>query len=69
MKYRLITVTPFNPALDGFPGLRQWRLLSNAFYGEGPNGEWSIQVVDLAPDDIGHLRSWRLRFFYGDHSY
>ena len=59
---------PFNAALDRFPGLRRWHLLSNAFYGEGPNGEWRIRVVDLAPGDIGHLRSWRLRFFYGSHS-
>ena len=59
---------PFNAALDSFPGLRRWHLLSNAFYGEGPNGEWRIRVVDLAPGDIGHLRSWRLRFFYGSHS-
>ena len=59
---------PFNAVLDSFPGLRRWHLLSNAFYGEGPNGEWRIRVVDLAPGDIGYLRSWRLRFFYGSHS-
>ncbi len=65
---RSVVHAPLNPALDGFPGLRQWQLLSNAFYGEGPNGEWKIQVVDLAPEDTGHLNSWRLRFFYGDHA-
>ncbi len=58
---------PFNVLLNGFPGLFQWRLLSNAFYGENPNGEWKINVVDLAPDDTGSLTSWRLRFHYGDH--
>ena len=58
---------PLNPALDQLPGLRQWRLLSNAFYGEAPNGEWQIQVVDLAPEDMGALTSWRLRFYYGEH--
>ncbi len=65
---RSVVNAPFNAALDRFPGARQWHLLSNAFYGEGPNGEWRIQVVDLAPGDSGHLRSWRLRFFYGSHS-
>ena len=65
---RSVVNAPFNPVLDRFPGLRRWHLLSNAFYGEGPNGEWRIQVVDLAPGDVGQLRSWRLRFFYGDHS-
>ncbi|MCY4477062.1 MAG: S8 family serine peptidase [Gammaproteobacteria bacterium] len=58
---------PFNPVLDRHPGLRQWQLLSNAFYGEGPNGDWRIQVVDLAPADTGSLMSWRLRFHYGEH--
>ena len=28
--------------------MRGWQLLSNAFYGESPNGEWTIQLVDLA---------------------
>ena len=64
---RSVVVAPFNPVLDEFPGLRQWQLLSNAFYGEEPNGEWRIQVVDLARGDVGSLRSWRLRFHYGDH--
>jgi aminopeptidase S len=58
---------PLNPVLDHSPGLRQWRLLSNAFYGEAPNGEWQIKVADLAPADEGALTSWRLRFHYGEH--
>ena len=58
---------PFNVVLDEFPGMNGWRLLSNAFYGESPNGEWKLHVADLAPGDTGFLRSWRLRFHYGDH--
>ena len=58
---------PFNALLDGFPGMSGWQLLSNAFYGESPNGEWTIQVVDLAAGDTGMLQSWRLRFYYGEH--
>ena len=58
---------PFNPVLDRHPRLRQWQLLSNAFYGEEPNGDWRIQVVDLAPADTGTVMSWRLRFHYGEH--
>ena len=45
----------------------RWRLLSNAFYGEEPNGEWSLTVFDGAPRDAGRLDGWNLRFFYGDH--
>lgn len=58
---------PFNILLEDFPGLVEWQLLSNAFYGENPNGEWTIHVVDLARDDTGTLDGWRLRFYYGDH--
>ena len=58
---------PFNAVLEGFPGLRNWRLLSNAFYGENPNGAWTVHVADLAADDTGSLTGWRLRFHYGAH--
>lgn len=59
--------TPFSWLLHGVPGLRDWRLMSNAFYGEPPNGTWTLQVVDLARGDTGRIESWRLRFHYGDH--
>ena len=62
-----IVNTPFNEALDGWPGMHQWHLMSNAFYGENPNGRWTVQVADLASDDTGQLGSWRLRFYYGEH--
>ena len=41
--------------------------MSYAFYGEQPNGAWTVQVVDLAGGDMGTLQAWRLRFHYGDH--
>ena len=44
-----------------------WRLLSNAFYGEGLNGEWMIGLFDAATGDVGSLNGWRLRFHYGEH--
>lgn len=44
-----------------------WRLLSNAFYGEAPNGSWTLRVVDAARGDTGYLSSWALKIFYGDH--
>ena len=53
-------------ALDD-PGDLRWRLLSNAFYGEAPNGDWQIEVFDAAEDDTGDLDAWRLRFYYGSH--
>ena len=59
---------PFNRLLDQNFGLFGWHLLSNAFYGENPNGSWTIHVADLAGEDTGSLASWRLRFYYGDHS-
>ncbi len=45
----------------------RWRLLSNAFYGEGPNGDWQIEGFDGAADDTGNLDAWRLRIYYGSH--
>ena len=45
----------------------RWRVLSNAFYGESPSGNWNIEVYDVADGDTGRLNSWRLRFYYGEH--
>ena len=53
-------------AVEDMDALR-WQLLSNAFYGEDPNGNWQIEVFDAAEDDAGHLDAWRLRFYYGKH--
>ncbi|MXX95202.1 MAG: S8 family serine peptidase [Gammaproteobacteria bacterium] len=44
-----------------------WRLLSNAFYGESPLGEWVLKVVDAAREHDGWLDSWSLKIYYGDH--
>ena len=46
----------------------RWRLLSNAFYGEAPNGDWKLNVYDGAAGETGRLAGWRLRFYYGDHA-
>ncbi len=60
---------PFNDALavDFSTRRLRWRLLSNAFYGEAPNGDWRILVFDGAPGDAGALQGWRMRFYYGEH--
>ncbi len=44
-----------------------WQLLSNAFYGERPNGKWTLKVIDAAPEDAGWLNGWSLRFALGAH--
>ena len=56
----------FNDALAGNADL-DWDLLSNAFYGESPNGEWIIRVVDAAAEDEGTLNEWSLTFSLGTH--
>ena len=56
----------FNEVLAGNADL-DWHLLSNAFYGESPNGEWTLKIVDAAPEDAGTLNAWRLRFALGVH--
>ncbi len=40
-----------------------WVMLTNAFYGENPNGAWSLKVVDGVPADAGTLNSWAIRIF------
>ena len=44
-----------------------WNILSNAFYGESPNGEWTLKVVDAAPNDTGTITKWSLEFYSGTH--
>ena len=38
-------------------------LLSNAFYGESPHGEWTVKVVDGSEGISGVLTSAHVRFF------
>ena len=58
---------PFNSIFKGSPGISGWRLLSNAFYGENPNGTWTLHVADLDAADTGTLTGWQLRFYHGKH--
>lgn len=44
-----------------------WSLLTNAFYGESPNGDWTLRVVDADPEDTGEITEWSLEFYYGTH--
>lgn len=53
-------------AVRDIPEIR-WRLLSNAFYGEDPNGDWQIEVFDADANDTGDLEAWRLKIYYGEH--
>ena len=58
----------FNDALTSDPGgFRDWSLLTNAFYGESPNGDWTLRVIDAAPGDVGSLDGWTLKFSLGEH--
>ena len=54
-------------AIDNDGVTLRWRLLSNAFYGENPNGTWRLLVYDGAEGDTGALNHWRLRFYFGEH--
>ena len=58
----------YNDALASDPGgFRDWSLLTNAFYGESPNGDWTLRVIDAAAGDIGSLDGWTLEFSLGEH--
>ena len=38
-------------------------LLTNAFYGEDPNGTWTLEVVDGRTGELGILTGWGVRIF------
>ena len=57
----------FNDALDGVDNPLDWTILSNAFYGESPTGEWTLNVIDAAEGNIGTLDAWSLIFYLGEH--
>ena len=56
---------PFNEVLTANEDL-DWELLSNAFYGESPAGEWTLRVMDAAAGDVGTLDAWSLTFYLGE---
>ena len=69
------TRSVLNPAFNGMLGrlrprvaLLEWNLLSNAFYGEDPTGDWELVVVDAASRDEGRLTGWDLRLGLGSHA-
>ena len=57
----------FNHALNGADSPLDWTLLSNAFYGESPSGEWTLNVIDAAGGNTGSLDAWSLIFYLGEH--
>ena len=57
----------FNHALYGVDNPLDWTILSNAFYGEPPTGEWTLNVIDAAEGNIGALDVWSLIFYLGEH--
>ena len=58
----------FNDVLSRRSGELEWDLLSNAFYGEDPTGDWELVVVDAASRDEGQLTGWDLRLGLGSHA-
>ena len=65
------TESILNPAMNSAfsftSELEAWQILSNAFYGENPNGEWTLKVYDVVGKDVGELTQWELQFYYGNH--
>jgi subtilisin-like proprotein convertase family protein len=43
-----------------------WQFDSNAFWGENPNGIWSLKVDDWVTQDSGTWNSWSLQLRMGD---
>ena len=64
---RSIVNPVFNHALYGVDNPLDWTILSNAFYGEPPTGEWTLNVIDAAEGTVGTLDAWSLIFYLGEH--
>ena len=64
---RSIVHPVFNHALYGADNPLDWTILSNAFYGEPPTGEWTLNVIDAAQGNTGTLDAWSLIFYLGEH--
>ena len=64
---RSVVNQPYNATLISEAGFHDWQLLSNVFYGENPNGTWTINVADLLEENTGSWTRARLRFYYGQH--
>ena len=64
---RSIVNPVFNHALNGADNPLDWTILSNAFYGEAPTGEWTLNVIDVAEGNTGTLDAWSLIFYLGEH--
>lgn len=57
---------PLNNGLVNQTGFT-WTLGSNAFYGEDPNGTWTLQVIDTVAGDTGTVDKLDLKMFSGQH--
>ncbi len=45
------------------PDLTGKILLSNAFYGEAADGNWTLEIVDGISPDAGTFGSWAIRVY------
>ena len=58
----------YNGAVEGWTGTElDWTVLSSAFYGESPEGEWTLKVIDAKAEKSGSLAAWSLIFYTGNH--
>ena len=57
---RSVLLPPFN----GFSNTDScFNLISNAFYGESSNGNWSIKIVDKKVNTEGNINNWKITIF------
>ena len=47
----------------GTPTSYDAQLLSNAFFGENSNGNWTIKIIDGAAGDTGNLVDWKINIY------
>jgi hypothetical protein len=57
-----VLMTPLN-VFGASNDLTDMVMLSNAFYGEPSNGDWTIKVVDPLVGNAGQLNDWQIKVF------
>jgi subtilisin family serine protease len=53
-------------AADGQANLTNWQFTVNGFWGENPNGTWTINVADVLSGDLGTWNSFAIEVRMGD---
>merc|ERR1712012_1186501 len=56
---QLLALRPLDNSISGFSNFRTWPLMSTHYWGERPQGRWSLEVRNSG-GRTAYVRSWRV---------